>query len=86
MSSLNQCESQSLFPILTACNWVWYILVRWIVILVGHPNCDNIMVASFCKPEIGICISLLIVSKLVLLLEFHGDDAAWHEWYNYIQL
>ena len=27
--------------------------------------------ASFCKPEIGICISLLIVSKLVLLQEFH---------------
>ena len=26
--------------------------------------------ASFCKPEIGICISLL-VSKLVLLVEFH---------------
>ena len=26
--------------------------------------------ASFCKPEIGICISLL-VSKLVLFLEFH---------------
>ena len=30
----------------------------------------NILVASFGKPEIGICISLL-VSKLVLLVEFH---------------
>ena len=39
--------------------------------MVGHPNCENIMVASFCKPEIGICISLWIVIKLVLLLEFH---------------
>ena len=27
--------------------------------------------ASFFKPEIAICISLLIVSKLVLLREFH---------------
>ena len=33
-------------------------------------NLGNFLVASFNKPEIGICISL-IVSKLVLLMEFH---------------
>ena len=71
MSSLKQCKSQSLFQILTVCDGVWYILVTWFVILVGYQNYGNIMVASFCKPEIGICIVLWIVIKLVLLLEFH---------------
>ena len=70
MSSLNQCKFQSLFQVLTVCNWVWYILVRWVVILVGVENFWEFLVASFCEPEIGICISLL-VHKLVLLVEFH---------------
>ena len=37
---------------------------RWVGVLVGIQNCGYIMVALFCKPEIGICISL-IVSQLV---------------------
>ena len=37
------------------------------------------------EPEIGICISLLIISKLVLLLEFHGDGNSMCK-YNSIQL
>ena len=52
-------------------SWVGYILVMWVVFLVGLQNLGIfLLVASFNKPEIGICISF-IVSKLVLLMEFH---------------
>ena len=59
-------------------NWVGYILVRWVVFLVGLQNFGDILAASSSKPEIGTCISL-IVSKLVLLVEFHvvGCCMAW---------
>ena len=60
--------NSNLYSKFKVCNWVKNILVRWVVIMIGYPNYGDIMVASFFKPEIGICIS---VSKLVLLLKFH---------------
>ena len=45
--------------------WLGGLYFWWDFKIVGH-----FLVASFCKPEIGICISLL-VSKIVLLVEFH---------------
>ena len=46
--------------------WLGRLLFWWDIKIYG-----NVLVASFCMPEIGICVLLLIASKLVLLLEFH---------------
>ena len=49
---------------------VGYILVKWVVFWWGFKILGIFLVATLGKPEIGICISL-IVNMLVLLMEFH---------------
>ena len=49
----------SFFSKLTVCNGFGVFCFRGVGVLVGLQDCGYITVVLFCKPETGICISLL---------------------------